>query len=149
MQEDLRLRDFPLILARGGLDDDFIHDADVGDREASAGLAELLGDGGNVLVWIAAGADKANDGADAGIEGGHAVGPLGLRDDHERARFAVETTVADVSDDPDDLAGRLFKLRANAFADDDLLADGIALGPILFGHRLIDLRAPCVRSDRL
>jgi hypothetical protein len=34
----------------------------------------------------------------------------------------------DVADDADDLARRLVKLRADAFADDDLLADGSSLG---------------------
>ena len=74
------------VLACGGADDDFIHGADVGDREACAGLAELLGDGGDVLVGIAVGADEPGDGADAGYERGHTVGDLRLRNDHERAR---------------------------------------------------------------
>ncbi len=51
------------------------------------------------------GADEPDDGADAGVERGHAVGHLRLRDDHERARIAVETAIADVADDADDLAG--------------------------------------------
>ena len=41
--------------------------------------------------------------------------------------IAVEAAVADVADDADDLARGLVKLRADAFADDDLLADGIFL----------------------
>ena len=39
--------------------------------------------------------------------------------------IAVEAAVADVSDDTDDLAGGLLKLGTDAFADDDLLADGV------------------------
>ena len=48
----------------------------------------------------------------------------------------------------DDLAGRLLELRADVFANDDLLADGVLLRPILFGHGLIDenhaRRAGCI-----
>ena len=58
--------------------------------------------------------------------------------DHERAGIAVEATVADVAYDADDLAGGFFELRPDAFADDDLLADGVFLWPVLFGHGLID-----------
>ena len=58
--------------------------------------------------------------------------------DHERAGIAVEAAVADVAYDADDLAGGFFELRADAFADDDLLADGIFFGPEFFGHGLID-----------
>src|SRR6185437_9038461 len=57
---------------------------------------------------------------------------------HQRARVAIEARIVGVSDYPNDLAGRLFKLWANAFADDDLLTDGAALGPILFRHGFID-----------
>ena len=35
---------------------------------------------------IGVGADEPDDGADAGVESGHAVGHLRLGDDHERAR---------------------------------------------------------------
>ena len=115
-----------------------IHGADAGDGEAAAGLTKLLGNGGDELMRIAVGADEPGDGTDAGVERGHAIGDLSLRNDHERAGIAIEAAIADVSDDADDLAGGLFKLRADAFADDDLLADGILFGPVLLGHGLID-----------
>ena len=51
-----------------------------------------------------------------------------LGNDHERAGIVVEAAIADVADDADDLAGRLSELRADAFADEELLADGISFG---------------------
>ena len=33
------------VLARGGVDDDFVHGTDAGDGESAAGLTELFGDG--------------------------------------------------------------------------------------------------------
>ena len=138
------------VLARGGVDDDFFHGADAGDGKAAAGLAQLFGDGGDELVRVSMGADEPDDGADAGVERGHAVGHLRLRDDHERARVAVEAAVVNVADDADDLARGLFKLRADSFADDDLLADRIFLGPVFLGHGLVDEdnagRSGCVLS---
>ena len=126
------------VLARGGLDDDFGHGTDAGDGEAAAGLAELIGDGGNVLVGIAVGADQPDHGANVGVEGGHAVGDLRAGDDHERAGIVIEAAVADVADDADDLAGGLCELGADAFADEELLANGIAFGPVFFRHGLVD-----------
>ena len=118
------------VLARGGLDDDFGHRTHAGDGESAAGLAELIGDGRDVRVGIAMGADQPHHGANVGVEGGHAVSDLGTGDDHERARIVIEATVADVPDDADDLAGGFCELGADAFADQQLLADGIALGPV-------------------
>src|SRR5579872_2479707 len=63
---------------------------------------------------------------------------LRFGDDHHRARIAVQTAVAYVSGDPDDLARALLKLRADVAADDDLLSDGILFRPPLFCHRLVD-----------
>ena len=92
------------VLARGGVVDDFGHGADAGDGKAAAGLAQLFGDGGDVLVRVAVGADEPDHGADAGVERGHAVGDLAPGNDHERAGIAVEAAVVDVADDADDLA---------------------------------------------
>ena len=87
---------------------------------------------------IAVGAHHPGHGADAGVERGHAVGDLCLGNDHQRTRIAVEPAVANVADDADDLARGFFKLRADAFADDDLLADRILLRPVLLRHGLVD-----------
>ena len=106
------------VLARGGVDDDFVHGAHAGDGESAAGLAELFGDGGDVLVGIAVGADQPDHGADAGVEGGHAVGDLRLGTIMSGPGIVVEPAVADVADDADDLAGGLCELRADAFADE-------------------------------
>ncbi len=65
------------VLTGHGLDDNLGHGADAGDGKAAAGLAKLLGDGGDVLMRVAVGADQPDHGADVGIEGGHAVSDLG------------------------------------------------------------------------
>ena len=126
------------VLARGGLDDDFGHGTHAGDGESAAGLAELIGDGRDVRVGIAVGADQPDHGANVGVEGGHAVRDLRGGDDHQRAGIVIETAVADVPDDADDLAGGLCELGADAFADEQLLANGIAFGPVFFLHGLVD-----------
>ena len=89
-------------------------------------------------MGIAVGADQPDHGANVGVEGGHAVSDLGAGDDHERARIVIEAAVADVADDADDLAGGLSELGADAFADEELLANGIAFGPVFFLHGLVD-----------
>ena len=126
------------VLSRGGLDDDFGHGTYAGDRESAAGLAELIGDGGDVLVGIAVGADQPHHRADVGVEGCHAVGDLGAGNDHERMGIVVEATVAAVGDDADDLAGGLSELGADAFANEELLANGIVFRPVFFLHGLVD-----------
>ena len=114
----------------------------MGDGESAAGLTKLLAYGGDELVGFAVGADQPDHGADAGVERGHAVGDLRLRNDHLREWIAVEAAIVNVADDTDDLAGGFLKLRTDAFADDDLLADGIVFGPVLLGHRLLMMTTP-------
>ena len=126
------------VFARGGAADDFGHRTDAGDGEAAAGLTELFRDGGDVLMGIAVGADDPGDGADASVEGGYAIGDLGLGNNHELLGIAVEAAVANVAGDADDLTRAFSKLRADIFADDDLLADGILFGPIFLRHGLVD-----------
>ena len=87
---------------------------------------------------IAVGADQPDHGTDAGVEGGHAIGDLRTGNNHEGAGIVVEAAIADVADDADDLAGRLSELRADAFADENLLADGIFFGQEAFGEGLVD-----------
>jgi hypothetical protein len=118
--------------------DDFVHGPDARQRKAAAGLAQLLGEGGNELMRVAVGADDPAHGNDAGVERGDGVDDLGLGNDHHRSRIAIEAAVVDVANDADDLAGGLFELRANAPADDDLLADGVIFGPEFVGHGLVD-----------
>jgi hypothetical protein len=55
-----------------------------------------------------------------------------LGDDHEGAGIVVEAAVADVADDADDLPGGLSELGADAFADEELLANGILFGEVFF-----------------
>ncbi len=97
-------------------------------------LAELVGDSGNIWMRIAVGADQPDHGADVGVEGGHAVGDLRAGNDHERAGIVVEAAIADVADDADDLPGGLSELGADAFADEELLADGVLFGPVFFAE---------------
>ena len=95
------------VLTRGGVPDDLGHGADAGDGKAAAALAQLTGDGGNILMRITVGTDQPDHGADVGVEGGHAIGDLRAGNDHEGARIVVEAAIADVADDADDLPGGL------------------------------------------
>jgi hypothetical protein len=98
----------------------------------------LLSDDRDRLMRIAVGAHEPAHRAYAGVERSHSVSHLRLGDDHHRLRIAIETAIVYVAGDSDDLARRLVKLRANALADNDLLADGVLFGPELFGHGLVD-----------
>ena len=70
--------------------------------------------------------------------GPSSVGYLCLGNDHERPRIAVQSAVTDVADDTESPAARFLELGPYVLADDDLLADGILLGPELLGHGFIE-----------
>ena len=61
-----------------------------------------------------------------------------LGNDHEGARIVVEAAIADVADDADDLPGGLNELRADAFADEQLLADRVLFGEEFFAEGFVD-----------
>jgi hypothetical protein len=61
-----------------------------------------------------------------------------LRNVHDTDLSTAQTGLAHVGDDPDDLAGRLFKLRPQTFADDNCLADRVPFRPILPDHFVVD-----------
>ena len=124
--------------ARGGAPHHLVHGSHVRYGKASAGLAQLLGDGCDGLVRVSMGPHQPPQRLDARVERGHTIGDLRLRNDHHRAGIAVKAAVVGVGDDADDLPRRLLELRPDIFADDHLLTDGILLGPELFGHGLID-----------
>ncbi len=72
------------------------------------------------------------------VKRGHAVSNLRLGNDHHREGFLTGTVVARVAHDADDLPGWFLILRPNTLADDDLLADGVFLRPILLRHGLVN-----------
>ena len=126
------------VLTRGGVPDDLGHGADAGDGKAAAALAQLAGNSGNIWMRIAVGTDQPDHGADVGVERGHAIGDLRAGNNHERARIVVEAAIANVADHADDLPCGLRELRADAFADEQLLPDGVLFGKEFFHEGFVD-----------
>ena len=68
----------------------------------------------------------------------YGVAHLRERDERLRLRIVVQAGIARVGHDADDLARRLREIGAHAGADDEALADGFCVLPILLRHGLVD-----------
>src|SRR5262245_53053904 len=67
------------------------------------------------------------------------IGHLSLRNEHLRSWLAVETAIARVTHDADDLAFRFVReLAHDAAPDDQPFADRACLRPVLLRHCLVD-----------
>ena len=75
-------------LPRSGTPHHLIHGADVAHRESRARDAQLLGDGGNERVRVAAGSHHPEERLDIGVGGIVSISDLGNRnDDHGVGRI--------------------------------------------------------------
>ena len=118
--------------------EDLLEGAFVGDRELAVGAQDLL-------LHRARQAERADGrlhdpgrGDELVVELDEAVLHLRQRDVHHLGRGVPEAGFLHVADDADDLARRLGEVGAHALADLDLLADGLALRPVLPRERLVD-----------
>src|SRR5262245_5433077 len=74
------------------------------------------------------------------VESIDAVRELRLRDVHCWSGIAIQTVVADIPHNTDDLTGEIRELGTNALTNDDAVRQRIAVSPELLGHCLIDDR---------
>ena len=84
------------------------------------------------------GADEPDHGANVGVEGGHAVRDLGAGNDHQRAGSLLRPPSRMSPTTPMIWRAASVELRADAFADEELLANGVVFGPEFFLHGLVD-----------
>ena len=111
---------------------------DLGSRQLIVHRTDFALNGGAERSRIGCGLNDPTKREHAIGELGKSVVDLALRNVDDGLIDALQSGFAHVAHHAHDLAGRLFKLRAESLADGHALADGIALGPIFPGKGLID-----------
>src|SRR5580692_2637317 len=115
------------------------------NRQAAGRLFQVFREGRTERIRLRVIAAHDPDNARRAVgKGGYAVGDLRHGNINHRSGIVIESGIVDVLGKADDLALRLFEFRPVSLAEQNALADGIALWPKLASESLIyDCDAGC------